>query len=74
MRPAVGIITILLPLARGLDATSVLSIIMALFVFTLIWETVTSLKKGACFWETWTDTEYPEKSGEHEPKTEGVVA
>jgi hypothetical protein len=34
---------------------------MALFVFTLIWETVTSLKKGACFWEAWTDTDYPEE-------------
>ncbi|KAJ5339992.1 hypothetical protein N7452_006720 [Penicillium brevicompactum] len=59
MRLAVGIITILLPLAHHLDATSVLSIIMALFVFTLIWETVTSLKKGACFWENWADTDYP---------------
>ncbi|CAI7612174.1 unnamed protein product [Penicillium bialowiezense] len=64
MRLAVGIITILLPLAHHLDATEVLSIIMALFVFTLIWETVTSLKKGACFWENWTDTDYPEKPAE----------
>lgn len=64
MRLAVGIITILLPLAHHLDATEVLSIIMALFMFTLIWETVTSLKKGACFWENWTDTDYPEKPAE----------
>ncbi|KAF9248595.1 hypothetical protein DTO013E5_6377 [Penicillium roqueforti] len=74
MRPAVGIITILLPLADHLNATDVLSIIMALFVFTLIWETITSLKKGACFWETWTDTDYPEDKPEvHNAKNEGTV-
>jgi hypothetical protein len=69
-RPITGIIIILLPLAHHLDATEVLSIIMAFFVICVIWETVTSLKRGACFWEKWEDTEYPErvKSGESEPK------
>lgn len=61
MRPITGVITVLIPLAHHLNATEVLSIIMAMFVFCLIWETVASLRKGACFWEKWTDTEYPEK-------------
>lgn len=52
---------ILLPLAHHLGATSILSIIMALFVFCTIWETITSLRKGAYFWEKWEDTQYPEK-------------
>lgn len=61
MRPVTGIIMILLPLAKHLGATSILSIIMALFVFCTCWETIASLRKGACFWETWEDTQYPEK-------------
>lgn len=60
MRPVTGIIIILLPLAHHLDATAILSIIMALFVFCTIWESVTSLKGGAHFWEPWTDTDYPD--------------
>lgn len=62
MRPVTGIITILLPLAKDLGATSTLSIIMALFVFCTLWETIASLHKGACFWEKWEDTQYPEKN------------
>lgn len=61
MRPITGVIVILLPLAHHLGATSILSIIMSLFVLCTIWETITSLRKGACFWETWEDTQYPEK-------------
>ncbi|KAJ5946159.1 hypothetical protein N7454_002998 [Penicillium verhagenii] len=60
MRPITAIIIILLPLARHLGATSILSIIMALFVFCTIWESVTSLKGGAHFWEPWTETDYPD--------------
>ncbi|KAJ5887699.1 hypothetical protein N7495_007740 [Penicillium taxi] len=60
MRPTTGIITILLPLAHHLGATSILSIIMALFSLCVLWESVTSLKSGAHLWEKWTDTEYPE--------------
>ena len=74
MRLAVGIITVLLSLADQLNATEVLSIIMALFVFTLIWETTTSLKKGARFWEAWTDTDYPEaRPDEDNAKPEGTA-
>lgn len=39
-----------------------LSIIMALLSFTVIWENITSLQKGAKFWETWEGTEYPKVS------------
>lgn len=62
MRPVTGIIMILLPLAKHLGATSILSIIMALFVFCTFWETIMSLRKGACFWERWEDTQYPDKN------------
>ena len=62
MRPVTGIIMILLPLARHLGATSILSIIMALVVFCTLWETIASLRKGAYFWERWEDTQYPEKT------------
>lgn len=35
---------------------------MALFVFTVLWENVASLMRGAKFWETWEGTEYPKVS------------
>jgi hypothetical protein len=35
---------------------------MALFVFCTFWETIMSLRKGACFWERWEDTQYPDKN------------
>jgi hypothetical protein len=60
MRPVVGLILVLLPLAKSLNLTETLSVIMALVVFCLIWENVTSLQKGAKIWEVWRDTEYPE--------------
>lgn len=65
-RPVAGIITVLLGLGHELDATATLSIIMALFVICLVWETVTSLRKGACFFEKWEDTQYPERMGSGE--------
>ncbi|KAJ5486009.1 hypothetical protein N7530_000309 [Penicillium desertorum] len=60
MRPVTGIIMVLVPLARHLNTTSVLSVIMAFFVFCVIWETVGSLRPGACFYEQWVDNDYPE--------------
>jgi hypothetical protein len=62
MRPITGIIMILLPLAKHLGATSILSVIMALFVICTFWETIASLRKGALFWERWEETQYPEKN------------
>jgi hypothetical protein len=35
---------------------------MVLLAFTLIWENITSLQKGAKFWESWEGTEYPKAS------------
>ncbi|KAJ5166307.1 uncharacterized protein N7482_005088 [Penicillium canariense] len=75
MRPVTGIIMVLLPLAHDLGATSVLSIVMALFVFCTLWETIASLRKGAYFWEKWEDTQYPAKRPtreEHERNGETV--
>ncbi|KAJ5109982.1 hypothetical protein N7532_002627 [Penicillium argentinense] len=73
MRPITGLITILLPLAHHLNATEILSVIMAMYVFVLVWETVGSLRKGACFFERWTDTGYPERQSQDvETKDAGI--
>ncbi|KAJ6150933.1 hypothetical protein N7470_007527 [Penicillium chermesinum] len=61
MRPITAVIVILIPLARHLGATSVLSIIMALFVLCVVWESITSLRCGAHIWERWSETDYPER-------------
>jgi hypothetical protein len=61
-RPIVAVIIICLPLAHDLDITSIMSIIMALLVFCVVWENITSLMRGAKFWESWEGTEYPKSS------------
>lgn len=66
MRPVTGIIMILVPLAHHLNATEVLSIVMALFVFCLVWESITSLRCGAHIWERWSETDYPEHHPEED--------
>jgi len=33
---------------------------MVLIALTVIWENVTSLMRGAKFWEKWENTKYPE--------------
>ncbi|KAL2061582.1 hypothetical protein VTL71DRAFT_6959 [Oculimacula yallundae] len=65
-RPIIAIIIICLPLSHGLDITSFLSIIMALLAFVVIWENITSLMRGAKFWEKWVDTAYPEEGARSE--------
>lgn len=62
MRPICAIIIICLPLDHHLSLSAIMSIIMALFVFCVIWENITSLMKGAKFWESWEGTEYPKDS------------
>jgi hypothetical protein len=61
-RPVIGIIICCLPLAHELDVTSMISIIMALFAITVLWENVTSLQRGSKFWESWEGTDYPKSS------------
>lgn len=61
-RPIMGIVICCLPLACDLKITAILSTIMTLLVFTVIWENVTSLTRGAKFWESWEGTEYPKSS------------
>jgi hypothetical protein len=61
-RPITGIIIICIPLAHDLAITSIMSIIMALLVFCVVWENITSLMRGAKFWESWEGTEYPKES------------
>jgi hypothetical protein len=67
LRPIVGIIIICLPLDHHLHTTELLSIIMALVVLCVIWESVTSLMRGARFWQRWENTKYPER---HETPSE----
>jgi hypothetical protein len=59
VRPIVGIIICCLPLSHSLSINAMISIIMALFVATVLWENITSLQRGAKFWESWEGTEYP---------------
>jgi hypothetical protein len=35
---------------------------MVLLSLTVVWENITSLQKGAKFWEKWEGTEYPKGS------------
>ncbi|KAK9366391.1 Low temperature requirement A [Lipomyces kononenkoae] len=60
LRLVTGVIIIFLPLSYNLDVTAIMSIIMALIVLCVIWENVTSLMRGAKFWEPWKNTKYPE--------------
>jgi hypothetical protein len=39
-----------------------MSIIMALIVFCVVWENITSLTRGSKFWESWEGTDYPKES------------
>lgn len=73
MRPVTALITILLPLAHHLNATEILSVIMAMYVACLVWETVGSLRKGACVFEHWREIDYPEEvPQESESKGNGL--
>ncbi|KIW05434.1 uncharacterized protein PV09_03944 [Verruconis gallopava] len=63
LRPIIGIIICCLPLADDhLGITSITSIIMALFALTVLYENITSLQRGAKFWEKWEGTDYPKPS------------
>lgn len=67
MRLVVAIILVLLPLSEEkLNATQLMGIIVALFGFLVVWETVGGLLKGACFWEPWTDRHAPKEAVEPE--------
>lgn len=54
-RLAAAIILVLLPLSseEHLDSTGLISIGAAISAFVVIWETVGSLEKGACVFESW---------------------
>jgi hypothetical protein len=55
-----------------LSSVALVSIIMALFVFLVLWETIGGLERGAKFWEAWEGTEPPGRDGE--PGLDGVVS
>jgi hypothetical protein len=58
---------VLLPITSKdqLNPVQLLSIVMALFAFTVIWETVGGLQKGARVYERWDGRNIPlEEDGE----------
>ena len=61
MRLVVGIILVCLPITsrEQLNTVQLLSIVMALFSFTVIWETLGGLLKGAKVWESWEGRNMP---------------
>jgi len=61
MRLVVAIILVLLPITSPdqLNPVQLLSIVMALFSFTVIWETVGGLQKGAKVYEKWDGRNMP---------------
>lgn len=62
LRLVVCIILAVLPLAEEhLNCTQFLAIVVSLFGVMLIWETVGSLLKGACFFEPWDERHSPEE-------------
>lgn len=57
MRPIIGIVMLLLPLAHHcLSFLETLSIIMALIIFCVMWESVTGLQRGVKICEPWTES------------------
>lgn len=62
MRLVVAIILIVLPETHDhLTTTEFMVIVMALFAFLTIWETIGGLMKGASFFEPWTGRDAPEE-------------
>lgn len=62
MRPVVAVVLVVLPETHHrLDATQFLAIIMALFAFLTLWETIGGLLKGATLFEPWTERDPPEE-------------
>jgi hypothetical protein len=57
----VAVILVLLPITSPdeLNPVQLLSIVMALFAFTVIWETVGGLQKGARIYEKWDGRNKP---------------
>lgn len=62
MRLAVAVVLVLLPLTRdNLDAENLMLVVMALFAFLLIWETVGGLNKDFKVFEPWPVENPPEE-------------
>ncbi|KAL7795959.1 bacterial low temperature requirement A domain-containing protein [Trichoderma ceciliae] len=65
MRLVVAIILIALPATVDhLSTTNFMAIVMSLFAFLVVWETIGGLFKGAQFFEPWTDRHPPLGDGE----------
>jgi low temperature requirement protein LtrA len=69
MRLVVAIILVALPATNdGLYTTSFMAVVMSLFAFLVIWETVGGLLKGAQVFEPWTDRHAPASDTEEEER------
>ncbi|KAM0453468.1 hypothetical protein ACHAPV_006250 [Trichoderma viride] len=65
MRLVVAIILLALPATNdGLSTTDFMAIVMSLFAFLVIWETVGGLLKGAQVFEPWSERNPPIRDGE----------
>ncbi|KAL7926146.1 bacterial low temperature requirement A domain-containing protein [Trichoderma austrokoningii] len=65
MRLVVAIILLALPATNdGLSTTDFMAIVMSLFAFLVIWETIGGLLKGAQLFEPWVDRNPPIIDGE----------
>ncbi|KAI5457971.1 bacterial low temperature requirement A protein-domain-containing protein [Mariannaea sp. PMI_226] len=63
MRLVVAIILIVLPVTHDhLDAEDFMWIVMSLFAFLLIWETIGGLSKSSAVFEPWTNRQPPSES------------
>lgn len=71
MRLVVSIILLVLPLAHHhLTTTEFMAIVMSLFAFLTIWETVGGLLKGASVFEPWHDRHPPPEESDAEALNE----
>lgn len=65
MRLVIGVILIILPKTHdALTTTEFMVIVMALFAFLTIWETIGGLLKGASVFEPWSDRHAPPEADE----------
>lgn len=71
MRLVVALVLVLLPLTNEerFDPVKLLSTVMGLFAFVVVWETVGGLMKGAKVYEKWEGTDPPKIDYSHEKFT-----
>ncbi|KJK74755.1 hypothetical protein H634G_10067 [Metarhizium anisopliae BRIP 53293] len=70
MRLVVAVILAVLPETHDhLTTTEFMAVVMSLFAFLILWETIGGLMKGARFFEPWTDRHAPAEGDSSEALT-----